>query len=126
LADLIDTSVLTRRHRAELWHYIKRRDLLVCPLVRLEMLHGLKGAAARGLRWYLDAYPEPEQPEGLWGRAEGVGEMVAGRGARLLDLLIAAWAELGGHILVHYDQHYDVIAAATGQPVRWVAPRGSL
>jgi predicted nucleic acid-binding protein len=114
LADLVDTSVLVRRHRPELWQYVRRSDLLVCPLVRLEMLHGLSGARAHVLKSMLDAYPEPNQPVGLWARAEDVGEWVAGHGVRLMDLLIAAWADLGGHVLVHYDQHYDIIAKATG------------
>jgi predicted nucleic acid-binding protein len=126
LADLVDTSVLVRRHRPALWQYVRRGDLLVCPLVRLEMLHGLPASRARVLKSQLDAYPEPNQPAGLWARAEEVGERVAGHGVRLMDLLIATWADLGGHVLVHYDQQYDVIAKATGQPARWVAPRGSL
>jgi predicted nucleic acid-binding protein len=126
LADLLDTSVLARRHRPELWQYVRRTDLLVCPLVRLEMLHGLSGARAQQLRSQLDSYPEPDQPPGLWGRAEEVGERVAGQGVRFTDLLIAAWADLGGHTLVHYDQHYDVLSRVTGQPARWVVPRGTL
>jgi predicted nucleic acid-binding protein len=129
LADLVDTSALTRRRRPELWSYFRRRDLLICPLVRLEMLHGLTGSAAAVLASQLDAYPEPEQPERLWTRAEEVGRLVAAGthgGARLMDLLIAAWAELGNHVLVHYDQHYDLVTVVTGQPARWVAPRGSL
>jgi hypothetical protein len=28
--------------------------------------------------------------------------------------------------IVDYDGDYDVIATVTGQPVEWVAPRGSL
>ncbi len=42
------------------------------------------------------------------------------------DLLIAACAEAAGLTLVHYDQDFDAIAAVTGQPMRWVAPQGSL
>ena len=29
-------------------------------------------------------------------------------------------------IVLHYDGDYDVIAGLTGQPVEWVAPKGSL
>ena len=126
MADLVDTSALTRRFRPELWAYFRRPDLLICPLVRLEMLHDLAGAQARMLSRQLDAYAEPELPDGIWARVEEVGEIVAGRGVRLMDLLIAAWAELGGHVLVHYDKHYDVIAAATGQSARWILPQGSV
>lgn len=41
------------------------------------------------------------------------------------DLLIAA-AEAAGVTLLHYDEDYDRIAAVTGQPTRWIAPRGSV
>lgn len=45
---------------------------------------------------------------------------------RLPDLIIAATAELNGATVLHYDADYDRIAAITGQPVEWVADRGSL
>jgi len=42
------------------------------------------------------------------------------------DLLIAATAELAGLELLHYDRHFELIAEITGQPVRALAPLGSL
>ena len=42
------------------------------------------------------------------------------------DLLIAAAAESARMTLLHYDADYDVIAALTGQPTRWIAPRGTV
>ncbi|GAB4048417.1 PIN domain-containing protein [Catellatospora paridis] len=45
---------------------------------------------------------------------------------RLPDLIIAATAEQHGATVLHYDADYDRIAAVTGQPVEWIAPRGSL
>ena len=42
------------------------------------------------------------------------------------DLIIAAVAELADATVWHYDADYDRIAEVTGQPVEWVAPRGSL
>ena len=44
----------------------------------------------------------------------------------LPDLIIAATAELNGATVLHYDADYDRIAAVTGQPTEWVAPKGSL
>jgi predicted nucleic acid-binding protein len=41
------------------------------------------------------------------------------------DLLIAAAAESAGVELLHYDEDFERIAAITGQPTRWIAPRGS-
>jgi predicted nucleic acid-binding protein len=51
---------------------------------------------------------------------------MAQRSVKHPDVLIAAAAERAGFTLVHYDADYDTIAEITGQPVRWVAPRGSL
>jgi predicted nucleic acid-binding protein len=45
---------------------------------------------------------------------------------RLPDLVIAATAELDGATVLHYDADYDRIAKITGQPVEWVAERGTL
>jgi predicted nucleic acid-binding protein len=42
------------------------------------------------------------------------------------DLLIAAVAERERVTLVHYDSDYDLIAEATGQPMRWVVPPGTV
>jgi predicted nucleic acid-binding protein len=48
------------------------------------------------------------------------------RGRLAPDLIIAAVAERHGMGIVHYDEDYDRIAAITGQPTRWIAPRGSV
>jgi predicted nucleic acid-binding protein len=45
---------------------------------------------------------------------------------RLPDLIIAATAEEHGATVLHYDADYDRIAEVTGQPVEWVAAKGSL
>ncbi len=42
------------------------------------------------------------------------------------DLLIAAVAERERVTVLHYDADYDIIALVTGQPVRWVVPRGTV
>jgi predicted nucleic acid-binding protein len=42
------------------------------------------------------------------------------------DLLIAAVAERERVTLLHYDSDYELIAEATGQPMRWVVPRGTV
>jgi predicted nucleic acid-binding protein len=48
------------------------------------------------------------------------------RGVSVPDLLVAACAERAGLILLHYDSDFDRIAEFTGQPTRWVVPRGSV
>jgi predicted nucleic acid-binding protein len=48
------------------------------------------------------------------------------RGVSIPDLLIAACAELAGLAVLHYDADFERIAELTGQPTRWVVPRGSV
>jgi predicted nucleic acid-binding protein len=48
------------------------------------------------------------------------------RAAGVMDLLTAAAAEHYGASVLHYDADFDHIAAVTGQPVDWVAPKGSV
>jgi hypothetical protein len=38
----------------------------------------------------------------------------------------AANAEVNGTTLLHYDRHFDAIGRVTGQPMEWLARRGSL
>jgi hypothetical protein len=44
------------------------------------------------------------------------------RGAGPVDLVVAATAELHGLTLLHHDHDFDIIAAVTGQTVRWYGP----
>jgi predicted nucleic acid-binding protein len=95
---------------------------------------------------YLNNAPDPRGYEILWGALHGQRwidvdaramdralavhrDLAAGsqhRHFRLPDLIIAATAERHGATVLHYDADYDRIAAVTGQPTEWVAPRGSL
>jgi predicted nucleic acid-binding protein len=67
-----------------------------------------------------------------WRRATDVFEQLAADGAlhhrrvKPPDLLIAAAAESAGMPLCHYDADFELIAGVTGQPVRAIAPLGSL
>jgi predicted nucleic acid-binding protein len=95
---------------------------------------------------YFNIAPNPEAYEVLWAalhgqrwmdtttaamdRALAVHRMLAEHSQHrhfpLPDLIIAATAEEHGATVLHYDADYDRIAAVTGQPVEWVAPRCSL
>ena len=58
-------------------------------------------------------------------RAPGTGA----RGEHRLpavDFLVAALAEVNDAVLVHYDRYFDPIRRVTGQPMEWLARRGSL
>ena len=70
--------------------------------------------------------------EPAWRRATDVFERLAEAGplhhrrVAIPDLLIAAAAELAGVAVCHYDRDFELIAEVTGQPVRTIAPLGSL
>jgi predicted nucleic acid-binding protein len=48
------------------------------------------------------------------------------RSVGLPDLLVAAVAEREHVTVLHYHADYDLVAQITGQPVRWVVPRGTV
>ena len=133
---LADTSiyVLQGRHpsvRRRFEQLLAEGRLSACPMTALEFLNNA---------------PDPRSYETLWtafrshrwidvtaaamDRAMDTHRRLAvtsqHRNFRLPDLVIAATAELAGATVLHYDADYDRIAAVTGQPSEWVAPRGSL
>ena len=68
--------------------------------------------------------------EAIAERARDVQIRMAARGyhraAGVFDLLTAAVAEHHGAAVLHYDADFEHIAAVTGQPHTWIAPRDSL
>ena len=68
--------------------------------------------------------------EAIADRAREVQLRMAARGhhraAGVVDLLTAAIAEEHDAVILHYDADFEHIAATTGQPHLWVAPRGTL
>ena len=58
--------------------------------------------------------------------AGGLARTGRHRGAKPVDLVIAATAEAAGLSVLHYDGDYDRIAAVTNQPTEWIAPAGTL
>ena len=138
MVELADTSAWTTSARdPELRltfdRAVANRDVATCCPVAFELLHGARNATEfstirTGLEWL------PQCPVGRreWHRALDVYEMLALQGGlhhrrvKHFDLLIAAAAESAELPLLHYDADFDVIAGITGQPTRWIAPRGSL
>jgi predicted nucleic acid-binding protein len=133
---LADTTVyvLQGRHpqvRRRFETLLAEGRLAACQMTALEYLNNAptpKGYevlwhALHGQRW-LDVTAEAMD------RALEVHRSLAAtsqhRHFRLPDLVIAAAAELHGATVLHYDADYDRIAAVTGQPMEWVAERGSL
>ncbi len=133
---LVDTSVW---HRAEhpvvidQWAAMLGADLLaVCGPVRLEILYSARSASDYvSLRAELDGLRQVDTGAAAVRRAEEVQALLSRRAlhhrsVKLIDLLVAATAELANLTVWHYDGDYDRIAAVTGQATAWVAPRGSL
>jgi hypothetical protein len=137
---LADTSAWTWARKPGLGHlrakldgYITGGALATCDPVRLELLQSTRNVEEfRAWRTALEALPDlPIGPE-QWHRALDVYELLAGQGGahhrsvKHPDLLVAAAAEHVGVPVLHYDADFDRIAAVTGQPTRWLAPRGSI
>jgi predicted nucleic acid-binding protein len=134
--ELADTSAWTNRHRddavrVDFDRRVMRGEIATCPPVLMELLWSTPARAdfdATVSR--MSALPQFEADRPAWDRAVVVwGELVRRgrhRQARQPDLLVAAVAELAGVAVCHYDRRFDVIAEVTGQPVRAIAPLGTL
>ena len=109
-------------------------QIAICDMVKLELLHGARNPADFARRRdELDALPQCATGPAEWKRALDVYGEVCRRGPgndahrriNHQDLLIAATAEAADETVLHYDADYDTIAEVTGQPSRWIVPRGS-
>jgi predicted nucleic acid-binding protein len=133
---LADTSVLIKqRQHAEVRNRFERLSiqgrLAICQMSALEFLnnaqdpHGYETiwGALRIHRW-LDV--TTDAMDRAMDTHRRFAEKSQHRRFSLPDLVIAATAEQYNATVLHYDDDFDRIAAITGQPVEWVAPRGSL
>ena len=135
---LADTSAWTNRTKdpsVARWFdaLVEEGAVATCAMVRLELLRTARDHAEFVLLRDDLSYLEDVPIDGpVWERAIDVFEELAARGplhhrqVKLPDLVIAAAAEAADLEVVHYDRDFDVIAEVTGQPVRAVAPIGSL
>jgi predicted nucleic acid-binding protein len=133
---LVDTSAQARsRHpavRSVIAGLIVDRAAATCVTVDLEAgysgrdLKDVQTIAARRK----SLYTVLPITEAIAERAREVQVRMAARGhhraAGVADLLTAAVAEQHAAVILHYDADFEHIAAVTGQPHLWVAPRGSL
>jgi predicted nucleic acid-binding protein len=130
---LADTSAWHRGARGRTrWQELLETGLLaVCTPVALELL-----VSARNGRDYhrladdlaqLPNLPLDRRVEAIAAETQAtLADRGQHRGATPIDLLIAAVAQAHDAILLHYDRHFDTIARVTGQPMEWLARRGSL
>ena len=137
--ELADTSVWAKRRllpaeaQAMFEGALDGGGIATCDPVKVELLHAARNVDEfRAMRGDLGALPFCPVRLQEWTRAFDVFESLAGRGGAhhrevpFIDLLIAAAAEAAGMPVLHYDRHFERIAEVTGQPVRAIAPLGSL
>ena len=135
--ELADTSVWARKAHPQVrdWFVsaMEAGAVAGCDMIALELLHSARNPGEfaliddglRGMPWVAPDAADWSRAREIY-RALGDRPGMMQRSVKHSDLLIAAAAERAGLTLVHYDADYDTIAQITRQPVRWVAPRGSL
>jgi predicted nucleic acid-binding protein len=135
LADTSAWQLSRRRPDLQAWFTQKAVDGLIgtCAMVSLELLQGVRnGREFDERRVEMDELPQFPIAAREFSRAIDVYRELAHQGGSHqrsvghADLLIAAAAESAEVELLHYDEDFDRIAAITGQPTRWIVPRGSL
>ncbi len=119
--------------RSWLREALSRDEAAICDQVALEVLMGARNAddfqrleeSLRAMRWLR---VEPADWDAALAVQRALAEHGPGhqRSVRIPDLLIAAVGARHVVPVVHYDEGYDRIAAITGQPTRWILPRGSV
>ena len=104
-----------------------------CSMVAFELLASARsGADFDEIQEEVEALRHYQIGQAQWRRALQVYRELAHQGGAHQrsvghsDLLIAAAAEAADVELLHYDEDFERVAAITGQPTRWIAPRGSL
>lgn len=134
---LADTSAWHRSaHPSVIEEWVRLLDadeIATTPPVRLEVLFSARSKVDyAAVSDELDALHQIPCDAAVWTRAMLVQRSLSEqhalhhRSVKIPDLLIAAAAEMAGVTLWHYDEDYERVAAITGQPTRWIAPRGSL
>ena len=138
MKELADTSAWTAsrrsRHSAAVFGQLLAADAIAtCEIVKLELLRTAQDSAEFAqMRSSLGELQHAPISNEVWQRATDVFEAFAQQGplhhrrVPAPDLLVAAAAEFAGMPVVHYDRHFEQIAEITGQPVRAIAPLGSL
>lgn len=103
--------------------------LATCEIVALELLYSARGADDYEQRWAdLQALPWLHVTQAVMKRALGTQRLLAARGQHrrpIADLVIAAAAAEHDATVLHYDHDFDLIAAVTGQPTRWIIEPGA-
>jgi len=117
--------------RAALQAELDAGNVATCAIIDAELMVSARGPddadALRAERHALRWLPTPND---VWDTVletqRALVDSSRHRMVKIPDLIIAAVARRHGATVLHYDSDYDAIAEITGQPVRWLVPRGSL
>ncbi len=133
---LIDTSAHARSQHAVVRNIIAGliADRAAATCVTVDLEAGYSGRDLADVREIArrrrELYVVLPVSEVIADRARDVQVRMAARGqhraAGVVDLLSAAVAEHHGAVVLHYDADFEHIAATTGQPHKWIVPRGTL
>ena len=131
---LVDTSAFTRFDKPVVYDVleplIRQRRLSMCAAVEFELRYSARNLEElRSLADELLSFPKMPINEAILRRALDVQELLAATGKlralSLVDLSVAAAAEINELVVLHYDSDFDLIANVTGQKCEWVVERGT-
>jgi len=132
---LVDTSAMVRVDRAPVASAIAPMlaDGLValCGPVIFELGFSARNQAThQSLMDRVDAFERAPTTDGDHRRAVEIQSALAQQGQHravsMVDALVASVAETRNLTVLHYDKDFDLIAAVTGQQMKWVVPQGSV
>lgn len=133
---LIDTSAHARSQHTGIRNVIAGliADRAAATCVTVDLEAGYSGRSLTDVqeiaRRRKELYVVLPVNEVIANRARDVQLRMAARGhhraAGVIDLLTAAVAEHHGAVILHYDADFEHIAATTGQPHKWIVPRGTI
>jgi len=131
---LVDTSVLGRAHQSRVGDRLEELAsgglMWTCRLIDLEVAYGARARDVEEIVAERTGLPEAPITPTVMDRAVQVAGLLAAaghhRGAKPVDLVIAAAAEAAGLAVLHYDRDYERIAEVTRQPTERVSPVGAL
>jgi predicted nucleic acid-binding protein len=117
--------------RAALQAELDRGTIATCAIVDAELMVSARNARdadslmaeRHALRWLAT-------PDDIWDAVLGTQRALVDssrhRTVKIPDLIVAAVAGRHDATVLHYDADYDAIADITGQPMRWLIPKGTL
>lgn len=119
----------SERARRRLADLARTHEIATCPVIAGELLYSARSHAdLRDYRRQLEQLMWLETNDDAQERALFVQQDLARqgqhRGIGMVDLLVAATAEMHWATVLHYDGDFERIAELTGQSHAWIVPRG--